>query len=200
MIDTVVGEVASLHRYPVKSMLGESIPSVGLSASGVVGDRAYALIDNETNKVISVKRLNGTKFRADRDDADVEAVPPARRRVGLEHLVSEAADRQDAAECLNCHLARVWGTQTRPVSAGASPVSGGKRREPRGASRWAVFGDTHRRRRRRAAERGDRPSTAPRRRSVRPPSARNSPPRAAGTQPARVADALQPPVLPLGML
>src|SRR5262249_50838717 len=46
----------SLHRYPVKSMLGEELDQVLVDRRGVVGDRAYALIDDETGKVVSVKR------------------------------------------------------------------------------------------------------------------------------------------------
>lgn len=48
--------VASLWRYPVKSMLGEQIDSSHVSDRGLAGDRAYALRDIETGKVISAKR------------------------------------------------------------------------------------------------------------------------------------------------
>ena len=53
---TVVGAVSSLMRYPVKSMLGEELAVVDVGAGGVSGDRAYALVDDETGKVVSVKR------------------------------------------------------------------------------------------------------------------------------------------------
>ncbi|HVF76047.1 MAG TPA: MOSC N-terminal beta barrel domain-containing protein [Acidimicrobiales bacterium] len=52
----VVGAVSALMRYPVKSMLGEEVDAVEVAAAGVVGDRAYALVDEETGKVVSVKR------------------------------------------------------------------------------------------------------------------------------------------------
>src|SRR3954462_4492715 len=42
----IVGRVRSLHRYPVKSMLGEDLDRVAVDRRGVVGDRAYALIDD----------------------------------------------------------------------------------------------------------------------------------------------------------
>jgi uncharacterized protein YcbX len=51
-----VGVVSSIRRYPVKSMLGEDLEAASFAARGVAGDRAYALIDDETGKVISVKR------------------------------------------------------------------------------------------------------------------------------------------------
>jgi hypothetical protein len=37
-------------------MLGEELARVDLGPGGVAGDRAYALVDEETNKVVSVKR------------------------------------------------------------------------------------------------------------------------------------------------
>lgn len=56
MAKTVVGVVSDIRRYPVKSMLGERIERARLAENGVVGDRAYALVDAETGKVVSVKR------------------------------------------------------------------------------------------------------------------------------------------------
>jgi uncharacterized protein YcbX len=52
-IDT--GKVVSIWRYPVKSMLGEELNSSYVTERGLVGDRAYALIDKETGKVASAK-------------------------------------------------------------------------------------------------------------------------------------------------
>src|SRR3954454_79746 len=53
---TVVGTVSDLRRYPVKSMLGEQLERAPVTEGGVVGDRAYALVDDESGNVISVKR------------------------------------------------------------------------------------------------------------------------------------------------
>jgi MOSC domain-containing protein len=47
--------VAALHRYPVKSMLGEDLQAAEIDARGVVGDRAYAVIDPAENRVGSAK-------------------------------------------------------------------------------------------------------------------------------------------------
>lgn len=47
--------VGQLWRFPVKSMLGEQIDAVEVVAGGIVGDRAYALIDTESGKVVSAK-------------------------------------------------------------------------------------------------------------------------------------------------
>jgi uncharacterized protein len=49
------GTVAALWRFPVKSMLGEEIDQVDADEGGIVGDRAFALVDVETGKVASAK-------------------------------------------------------------------------------------------------------------------------------------------------
>ncbi len=48
-------KVATLWRYPVKSMMGEELNGAEITGHGLLGDRAYALIDVETGKVISAK-------------------------------------------------------------------------------------------------------------------------------------------------
>jgi uncharacterized protein YcbX len=50
-----VGAVVALWRYPVKSMLGEELNAAELTDRGLAGDRAYALVDRETGKVVSAK-------------------------------------------------------------------------------------------------------------------------------------------------
>jgi uncharacterized protein len=47
--------VTAIHRYPVKSMLGESLTRCRLDGHGLIGDRAYALVDVETGTVASAK-------------------------------------------------------------------------------------------------------------------------------------------------
>lgn len=49
--------IAGLWRFPVKSMGGESLTELALTRQGVVGDRAYALIDTATGKVASAKSV-----------------------------------------------------------------------------------------------------------------------------------------------
>jgi uncharacterized protein YcbX len=40
-----MGTVTALRRYPVKSMRGETLTSVGVAERGLIGDRAYAVLD-----------------------------------------------------------------------------------------------------------------------------------------------------------
>ena len=51
----VVGHVAALWRYPLKSMLGERLERLEVEARGVVGDRGYALWDGALQRVASAK-------------------------------------------------------------------------------------------------------------------------------------------------
>ena len=52
---TELGTIASLWRYPVKSMRGEEVPAAALTEYGLLGDRAYALIDSTDGKVATAK-------------------------------------------------------------------------------------------------------------------------------------------------
>ncbi|MYA32280.1 MAG: MOSC domain-containing protein [Gemmatimonadales bacterium] len=56
MRGAVVGRVVSLYRYPVKSMGGERLEAARITARGMEGDRAGALVDRETGRVVSAKR------------------------------------------------------------------------------------------------------------------------------------------------
>ena len=54
---TIVGSVAGIRRYPVKSMRGERLEQGEFTERGLIGDRAYALIDADTGKVASAKSV-----------------------------------------------------------------------------------------------------------------------------------------------
>jgi uncharacterized protein YcbX len=47
--------VASMFRYPVKSMLGEAIDRSDVGERGFLGDRTFAVVDEATGKVASAK-------------------------------------------------------------------------------------------------------------------------------------------------
>lgn len=49
------GTVRSIHRHPVKSMIGEELVESEITEAGLFGDRAYALIDMTDGKVASAK-------------------------------------------------------------------------------------------------------------------------------------------------
>jgi uncharacterized protein YcbX len=53
--EEAIGAVVSLWRYPVKSMMGEELNAAEVSERGLLGDRAYALVDGSDGKVASAK-------------------------------------------------------------------------------------------------------------------------------------------------
>ncbi|MBI3743976.1 MAG: MOSC domain-containing protein [Chloroflexi bacterium] len=68
------GTVVSLWRYPVKSMMGEELNVVAVTERGLLGDRAYALVDRSDGKVASAK--NPRKWPTLFDFRSAFAQPP----------------------------------------------------------------------------------------------------------------------------
>ena len=111
------GMVRSIWRFPVKSMLGEELDSADLSEGGIVGDRAYALVDRETGKVASAKHAkrwpNLLKCRAsfvEPPRAGAE-MPPA--RIDLADGTSVRSDAPD----VDAVLSRFFGRDVELASA-----------------------------------------------------------------------------------
>src|SRR5712692_1317464 len=55
MPNATQGSVASLWRYLVKSMLGEELSASEVTERGLLGDRAYALVDSADGKAATAK-------------------------------------------------------------------------------------------------------------------------------------------------
>jgi uncharacterized protein YcbX len=51
----VSATIVSLWRYPVKSMQGEELNASMVDERGLLGDRAYALVDAADGKIASAK-------------------------------------------------------------------------------------------------------------------------------------------------
>ena len=66
----IVGRVAALRRYPVKSMQGLEVDRLAVGPSGVDGDRRRACIDEETGRIMSAKRF-GRLLEASADDEGI---------------------------------------------------------------------------------------------------------------------------------
>ena len=106
----IVGSVAELWRFPVKSMQGEPLREVEVTARGVVGDRAYALIDAETGKVASAKSV--TRFPELLACRAVFVAPPQVEReappvrIDLPSGQSVTSDSSDVDRTLSAHFRR----------------------------------------------------------------------------------------------
>lgn len=130
----VVGTVSSLRRYPVKSMLGEELGTAAVHRHGVVGDRRYALVDDETSKVVSVKRPGrwGRMFEftatTNKEGVVLVAFPDGRvlgiGEPGLPDLLSEFFGRRLSVASSpppGAHFDEAW---ARDLKAGAGPYFG----------------------------------------------------------------------------
>ncbi len=54
-----VGTVSEIWRYPVKSMQGEQLEDCEVHASGVLGDRVWAVRDEAREAIVGAKRIAG---------------------------------------------------------------------------------------------------------------------------------------------
>lgn len=106
----VVGSVAELWRFPVKSMGGERLDQVELEDGRVLGDRAYALIETETGKVVSAKSVRlfpdllncqATFVEPPRPGGEMPAV-----RITLPGGSSVTSDSGEADRALSSHFGR----------------------------------------------------------------------------------------------
>ena len=82
-----MGKVASLWRYPVKSMQGEELTEAEITPHGLLGDRVYAFIDVAEGKAASAK--NPVKWptlfgcKATFEEQPKKGAPPPAVRIAL---------------------------------------------------------------------------------------------------------------------
>jgi uncharacterized protein YcbX len=55
---SVVGTIGAIMRFPVKSLLGETLTECAITFEGLDGDRTHALVDALTGKLASAKQPN----------------------------------------------------------------------------------------------------------------------------------------------
>jgi hypothetical protein len=94
-----MNRIAGIHRYPVKSMLGEALATARLTHQGIPGDRAWALRDDERNALTNGKRFAPlmamqARFLAEPDAVHrspaVEIVDPSGERVRSDEPAASA--------------------------------------------------------------------------------------------------------------
>jgi uncharacterized protein len=77
--------VAQLWRYPVKSLLGERLPSLSLVGDGVDGDRLWGILDRGDGRILTARREPRLLFAASRlaaDDVPLITLPGGRVLTG----------------------------------------------------------------------------------------------------------------------
>ena len=104
------GNVANLWRFPVKSMLGEQLESVELTKQGILGDRAHAVIDVESGKVVSAKSVRlfpnmfGCRAAYVEPPKAGRELPPV--RISLSDGTSVTSDSSDVDDVLSSFFGR----------------------------------------------------------------------------------------------
>ena len=113
----LVGTLKSLWRYPVKSMQGEQLESTDISTKGLLGDRAYALWDRQTNRIASAK--NPRKWsslldcRAILEESPQIGQPPPPVRIAFPNGSSVTSEQTD----IDTHLSNWINRQVKFLSA-----------------------------------------------------------------------------------
>jgi MOSC domain-containing protein len=101
------GSVVSLWRYPVKSMMGEELKSSEVTEHGLLGDRAYAVVDGSDGKAATAKNPrkwpNLFEFRATLVEP---AGPNAAVRISLPDGRSVSSEQDDLDQILSRELTR----------------------------------------------------------------------------------------------
>jgi len=105
-----VGAIAALWRFPVKSMPGERLESAEVTERGIVGDRAYALVEVETGKVVSAKnpKLGPAMLgcRAEFAESPRAGEDPPPLRITLPDGTSSTSNAPDVDAVLSGYLGR----------------------------------------------------------------------------------------------
>ncbi|XOV84012.1 MAG: MOSC domain-containing protein [bacterium] len=108
--DNVLGRIAGIYRYPVKSMAGEALDEATITSAGLLGDRAYALIDVETGNVVSaksVKRFPGVlSCQASFSVSPTMEDPHPAVRIDLPDGTSVTSEDEDCDAVLSAYFGR----------------------------------------------------------------------------------------------
>ena len=116
----MTGKVVSLGRYPVKSMLGEELNSSQVTDRGLLEDRTYSVVDQNTGKVASAKNPRKwgklfdfrSVFRDSPRAAGNNIPPPPPVRITFPdgtHMFSNQHDDVD------CSLSKVFGKDVKLI-------------------------------------------------------------------------------------
>jgi hypothetical protein len=107
---TVLGSVVALWRYPVKSMMGEELNAAEVTDRGLLGDRAYGLVDRADGKVASAKNPRKWpqlfNFHAALADAPTVGAPVPEVRITLPDGTTVSSEQPDVHQILSQALER----------------------------------------------------------------------------------------------
>src|SRR6266446_2488496 len=99
-----LGSVVSLWRYPVKSMMGEELNATEVTERGLLGDRAYALVDSSDGKAATAKNPRKWPRLFDFRATFIEPVRPAAKvppvKIALPDGTTVTSDQGDLSQIL----------------------------------------------------------------------------------------------------
>src|SRR5438445_9302636 len=105
-----LGSVVSLWRYPVKSMMGEDLNATEVTEHGLLGDRAYALVDSSDGKAATAKNPRKWPRLFDFRATLIEPARPAAKvppvRIALPDGTTVTSDQGDLNQILSKALNR----------------------------------------------------------------------------------------------
>jgi uncharacterized protein YcbX len=96
-----VARVSEIHRYPVKSMLGERVDEVAVAESGIRGDRIWAVRDEQRGEIEGARKLPELLGCTARFSEPVGASPLPVPQIELPDGDRIAADAPEAASRLS---------------------------------------------------------------------------------------------------
>src|SRR2546422_5404939 len=107
---TEAGSVVSLWQYPVKSMMGEELNATEVTERGLLGDRAYALVDSSDGKGATAKNPRKWPRLFDFRATFIEPMRPAAKvplvKIALPDGTTVTSDQGDLSQILSKALNR----------------------------------------------------------------------------------------------
>ncbi|MCY3844784.1 MAG: MOSC domain-containing protein [Acidobacteria bacterium] len=118
---TELGTVAAIFRYPVKSMLGESIESAEVRDTGIAGDRVWAVRDESRGNFMTGKRVGALMGCIGRSPESGSGVPDIELPTGEAFRADDPAAGRRLSEYLG-HRVTLWPCGSPPVER--APAAG----------------------------------------------------------------------------
>jgi uncharacterized protein YcbX len=104
-MQTELGSVVSLWQYPVKSMMGEELDVTEVTECGLLGDRAYAVVDSSDGKIATAKNPRKWPHLFDFSATFIEPARAGARvpsvRIALRDGTTVTSDRDDLNQILS---------------------------------------------------------------------------------------------------
>ena len=116
-----LGTVAAIYRYPVKSMLGESIRSAAIHEGGIAGDRLWAVRDESRGDFMTGKRAGALMGCIARSPRSADGAPEIELPTGDAFLADDPAAGKRLSDYLG-RRATLWPRESPP--ADRAPAAG----------------------------------------------------------------------------